>query len=393
MKIPRLTFWRAVFLVVVALGLYSTYVRFMHGLGASTHLSDRTPWGLWIGFDVLCGVGLAAGGFTMTAMVYLFNLKQYYHLTRAAILTAFLGYIMVTVALLFDLGRPLRLWHPLVMGNPHSIMFEVALCVTFYSTVLAIEFAPCVLEPFGWKRLCAIIDKIKVPLVLFGVLLSMLHQSSLGSLYLIVPGKLHPLWYTSPWLPVLFFLSAVMVGLAMVIVESFWSGRALGHKPDMKALAPLGRIMLVVLAIYALTLLQIRWSRETLGLIAAGTEESYLFLLEIACGILIPGILLAMPRVRLQPRGLFTAAVLVVLGFVLNRMNVSVTGMAAISGEKYFPAWTEISITLMLVAIGCLLFNLAARYLAVFPHHGPAAPRVPARADAAVPEYMAAERS
>ncbi len=392
MRLPKLTFWRAVFLVVVGLGLYSTYVRFTQGLGASTHLTDRTPWGLWIGFDVLCGVGLAAGGFTITAMVYLFNLKQFKGLTRSAVLTAFLGYIMVTVALLFDLGRPLRLWHPLVMGNPHSIMFEVALCVTFYSTVLAVEFAPCILEPLGWRRLCAMVDRIKVPLVLFGVLLSMLHQSSLGSLYLIVPGKLHPLWYTSPWLPVLFFLSAVMVGCAMVIVESFWSARALGHKADMKSLAPMGRILLVILGIYALTLLQIHWSGDTLRLIAAGTEESYLFLAEIACGILIPGILLLVPGLRMQPRGLFSAAVFVVLGFVLNRMNVGVTGMAAVSGERYFPAWTEISITLMLVAVACLLFNLAARYLAVFPHYEHAA-HMPGRADAAIPESMAAERS
>ena len=388
MQLPKLTFWRAVFLAVMAAGLYSTWVRFMYGLGASTNLSDATPWGLWIGFDVLCGVGLAAGGFTLTAMVYIFNIKSFHKLTRATVLTAWLGYNLVVVALLFDLGRPLRLWHPLVMGNPSSIMFEVALCVTFYSTVLTLEFAPCILEPLGWKRICRILERIKVPLVIFGVLLSMLHQSSLGSLYLIVPGKLHPLWYT-PWLPVQFFISAIMVGCAMVIVENFWSSRAYGHRPDMRLLVRLAQIMLVLMVIYGLMLVQIHWSFDTLRLLAAGGQESYLFLVEIICGILLPGILLAIPRVRTSQRGLLWAAVMVVLGFVTNRLNVGVTGMAAASGA-YFPSFYEISVTLMIVALGCFFFSLAARYTTVFHEH-PEADRPASRRSPATPDLLATE--
>ena len=182
-------FWRAVFAVLMLAGAYATYVRFTAGLGGVTDLSDRFPWGIWVGFDVLCGVGLAAGGFTLVAAVHIFNIERYRPIVRPAVLTAFLGYILVTVALLFDLGRPWNIWHPLVMWNPRSVMFEVAWCVTLYSTVLSLEFAPAVLERFHWKRTLAWLRVISIPLVIVGVLLSTLHQSSLGSLFLIVPAQ------------------------------------------------------------------------------------------------------------------------------------------------------------------------------------------------------------
>jgi hypothetical protein len=205
---PRPTFWSVVFAAVMAAALYAAYLRFFHGLGAATNLSDRFPWGLWIGFDVLCGVGLAAGGFTLVATVHIFNIERYQPILRPAILTAFLGYLLVIVALLFDLGRSFRIWHALVMWNPRSVMFEVAWCVMLYTTVLMLEFIPVFFERFGWRKALRRIRAISVPLVIVGVILSTLHQSSLGSLYLIVPEKLHPLWYT-PLLPVLFFISAI----------------------------------------------------------------------------------------------------------------------------------------------------------------------------------------
>ena len=181
-------------------GLYAIWLRVTGGLGAVTNLNDQFPWGIWVGFDILCGVGLAAGGFTLCAIVHIFNLEQYKPILRPAILTAFLGYVFVVFALMFDLGRPDRIWHPLVMGNPHSVLFEVAMCVMFYSTVLALEFSPAVFERFSWEAPLKIVHTISVPLIILGVILSTLHQSSLGSLYLIVPHKLHPLWYT-PMLP------------------------------------------------------------------------------------------------------------------------------------------------------------------------------------------------
>ncbi len=218
-QFPKITVWRAIFAAIMLSGLYATYLRVMYGLGGSTNLSDKFPWGIWIGFDVMCGVGLAAGGFTLVAMVHIFNIEQYKPVLRPAILTAFLGYSLVVVGLLFDLGRPDRLWHPLVMWNPHSVMFEVAWCVTLY-THRAVPGIPAdgvrevrLHKPLEW------IHRISVPLMILGVLLSTLHQSSLGTLFLIVPEKLYPLWYT-PILPLLFYVSAIAVGLAMTIFES-----------------------------------------------------------------------------------------------------------------------------------------------------------------------------
>src|SRR5215472_8517376 len=245
----KLTFWRAILAAVLILGACATYIRFFKGLGASTNLSDAFPWGLWVGFDVMCGVMLAAGGFTLTATVYLFNIKKFKPIVRPTVLTAFLGYLLVCVGLFFDLGRGYRIWHPLVMWNPHSVMFEVAWCVTLYTTVLSLEFLPIVLEKFGWHKPLEWIHRISVPLMILGVLLSTLHQSSLGTLFLIVPEKLYPLWYT-PILPLLFWVSAVAVGLAMTIFESWHSSRAFGRALELPLLASMARVLAVLMSVY-----------------------------------------------------------------------------------------------------------------------------------------------
>ena len=364
-RLPKLTFWRGVLILVLASGLYSTVLRFSKGLGASTALSDQFPWGLWIGFDVMCGVGLAAGGFTLAAVVYIFHLERFHAIVRPAILTAFLGYSLVAVALLYDLGRPYRIWHPLVMWNPHSVMFEVAWCVTLYLTVLALEFSPIVLERFHMVKPLKIVKAITIPLVIAGVLLSTLHQSSLGSLYLIVPSKLHPFWY-SPWLPVLFYISAIGVGLAMVIFESNLSARAFGREIEMPLLSQLAKALLWVLAVFGVLRFGDLASRGAFALLREPTTETLLFILEMVLGTVMPVALLAFARVRENREGLFATAVLVITGFLLNRLNVSITGMEASSGAHYFPRWTEVSVTLSLVGAGFLLFALAVRYLRVF---------------------------
>src|SRR3954447_19654196 len=180
----KFTFWKLVFLALMAAGFYATIVRFTQGLGRSTNLNDQFPWGIWVGFDVLCGVMLAAGGFTLTAAVHIFNIKRLRPIVRPTVLTAFLGYILVSIALMFDLGRPYNIWHPLIMRNPHSVMFEVAYCVMLYTTVLALEFSPIVLERFKLEKPLRIIRGISIPIVICGVLLSTLHQSSLGTVFL-----------------------------------------------------------------------------------------------------------------------------------------------------------------------------------------------------------------
>lgn len=364
-KLPKLTFWRIVLLVVLAAGFYATILRFVKGLGAATNLSDQFPWGIWIGFDVLCGVGLAAGGFTLAATVYVFHIERFHPILRPAILTAFLGYALVAVALLFDLGKPYNIWHPLIMWNPHSVMFEVAWCVMLYLTVLALEFSPAVLERFHLHRPLRVVKAVTIPLVILGVVLSTLHQSSLGSLWLIMPTKLHPYWY-SPLQPVFFFISAVGVGLAMVIFESNLSARAFGREIEMPLLEVLGRAMAVVLALYGMLKLQDLWTRGALVHLREPSTETVLFVLEMTLGLLVPLPLLFFRKIREDRNGLFGVAVLVITGFLLNRLNVSITGLEASSGVHYFPRWTEVAVTLSIVGVGFLLFSLAVQYLNVF---------------------------
>jgi Ni/Fe-hydrogenase subunit HybB-like protein len=362
----RLGFWKGMFYLLLAIGAILTVVRFTKGLGAVTNLSDAFPWGLWIGFDVLCGVGLAAGGFTITAIVYLFNVKRFKPIVRATILTAFLGYLLVVVALLFDLGRPWNLWHPLVMWNPSSVMFEVAWCVTLYTTVLLLEFSGMVFEKLGFRRALRIQRALTVPLVIAGVILSTLHQSSLGALYLIVPGKLHALWYT-PALPLIFFVSSIAVGLAMVIIESRLSARAFGRQLEMPLLSEVGRILVAVLGVYGVLRLYDLWVRGVFPLALEASYEGVFFQIEFLLGLMVPMVMLALPRVRASGRGLYAASLLVALGFIVNRLNVSITGMEAASGVHYIPAWSEVFITLMIVALGFGAFNLGVRYLNVYP--------------------------
>ncbi len=361
----RLVLW-----LLVLGGLVITVVRFAFGLGSVTNLSDRFPWGLWVGFDVLTGVALAAGGFTMAAVVYVMHRERYRPLLRPAILTGFLGYVLVIINLMLDLGRPYRIWHPLVMWNPHSVMFEVAWCVTLYTLVLALEFGQIVLERLGRTGLLRITHLALPPLVVAGVILSTLHQSSLGTLFLIVPGKLHPLWYT-PLLPVLFFISALAVGPAIVIVESFLSARAFKRELELPLLMDLGRILFVILAIYLGVKVTDLIARGAWAAVLTPSRESVMFGLEIVLGVAIPMVMLAMNG--RSPRSLLPAALLVVGGVVLNRANVAVTGMLAGSHTTYVPSWMEIWVTVASVAAGVLAYRWIAEHLPVFPKHTPTA--------------------
>jgi len=347
-------------------GFAVALARFALGLGAVTNLSDRFPWGVWIAFDVLCGVALAAGGFTMAAAVHVFHLKRYEPLLRPAVLTGFLGYVLVIVGLLVDLGRPYRLWHAIIMWNPRSVMFEVAWCVMLYTLVLGLEFGQVVLERLKRTSLLRMTRLALPPLVIVGVILSTMHQSSLGSLFLIVPGKLHPLWYT-PLLPWLFFLSAVAVGMAMVVVEAFLSARAFGRTLELPLLAGLGRATFVVLALYLSLKTADLAMRGVLEMAFHPTLEGTLFSIEMGLGVILPLGMLATPAIRQSAGGLAGASSLVVLGVVLNRLNVAITGMLAGSGARYVPSWMEVLITLGIVAAGILAFRLIATHLPVFP--------------------------
>jgi len=378
LRLPRLTFWGTTFWVIILAGVVSTVVRFTQGLGASTNLSDRFPWGLWIGFDILCGVGLAAGGFVVAGAVYVFNLDHYKPVLRPTVLTAFLGYLLVMFALMFDLGKPWNVWHPIIMWNPRSVMFEVGWCVMLYSTVLALEFSPVIFEKFKLHRAAKIVHTVSIPLVITGVILSTLHQSSLGSLFLIVPEKVYPLWYSSN-LPYLFFLTAVAVGPAMVIIESFLSYRAFRKEIEVRILSKLARVSGVALAVYFVLKVQDVIGYQLYPYLVTFNIEAALYWSEILLGIVVPVVLIVQPRFRMKRGGLFAISLFVVLGFILNRMNLSITAVERYSGSGYFPSWMEISITLMVVAIGFAAFRLAIKHLPVFTSASGHAQEEPAR--------------
>ena len=360
----RITIWKVIAILLIGAGVVSAIARFRLGLGATTHLNDLFPWGLWIGFDFL-GIGLAAAGFTIVAAVNLFHAHEYEPIVRPAILTAFIGYLLVVLVLVIDLGRPENFWHPLVMWNPHSVMFEITWCVILYTTVLSLEFAPIVLEKFNMHAPIKMIHDVSLPFMIVGVLLSTLHQSSFGSLYLIVPTRLHALWYT-PLLPVLFFISCIASGISMVIVETLILSRNGRVLLSPALMANLAKMSAVALAIYLVVRIQDLLSRGAWHEMRTLSYHSLAFWAEILIGFVVPFILLMFERVRFSRRGLYLSALLVLAGFAANRMNTAITGMETWPSQTYFPSLMEILITTGIAAIGFTAFTLIARYLPIF---------------------------
>jgi Ni/Fe-hydrogenase subunit HybB-like protein len=354
-------------MTLVTLGAYAMAMRYIHGLGATTNMSDGRGWGIWISFDLYCGVALAAGGFVLAAVVYIFGLKKYHAVVRPAILTAFLGYTLVILALLVDLGKPWDIWHFMFHWNIHSPLFEVGLCVMTYTVVLALEFSPALFERLNWRVPLKLIRAIQIPLVIAGITLSTLHQSSLGTMTLTFPYDLHALWY-SPIIPFLFFTSAIAVGLAMVIFESTWASKSLKHKLPMGLLSGLGKAMPWVLGIYLLLKLVDLIEAGELGLIFSAYPQNLLWWAEVGLGVILPMILFSMSKVRNNSKVLFFSALLVILGLILNRFNVSMLALQMREGFTYFPSWMEIAISVGLVADGILIYWLANRYLPIFQH-------------------------
>jgi Ni/Fe-hydrogenase subunit HybB-like protein len=361
----HITFWRAATFLILSAFAVAAYLRFTGGLARVTNLTDSFPWGLWVAFDILCGVGLAAGGFTVAAMVYLFGWERYRPVLRPAILTAFLGYLLVVFALMFDLGKPWNVWHPLITYNPHSVMFEVGWCVMLYTTVLALEFAPSVWQKLRWGRGLLIWKRITVPLVLAGVLLSTLHQSSLGSLFLIMPQKIHPLWFSN-LLPVMFFISAVGVGLAMVVVESYFSSRAFGRQIEWHLLSDFGKFMIMPMLLLVVLRGFDLFQTGGLALAFAATPEAALFWLEILMSIVAPLVLILGFGASDKPRMLLVTAFMSVGGFILYRINVSITAIDATVRAGYFPSFWEVIISLGVVTAGCVVFAAAVKYLPIY---------------------------
>lgn len=364
-EIKLMTPFTLLLLCIIGIGLVLVIYRLANGLGAATNLNDDFPWGLWIGFDMLGGIAMAAGGFIIAGAVYLLNMKKYKPIVRPAVLTAFLGYLLAILALMLDLGQPHRIWHPAVMWQVHSVMWVVAMHVIFYTLTLAIESSPMLFEKLKWQGVVDFVNKIIIPVVLFGVMLSVLHQSSLGAVYLIVPGKLSPLWSTS-FLPYMFLTSAIAMGLSMVSIEAITSSKAFKHTLEMPIIRGLARGGIITLAIYLVFKIYFLAIGPGIGAAFAGTNEANLFLVEIFGGILLPIFILGNKNLSVVVLG----HLLVIGGVLLNRFNIAISGLYGFQSEtggSYFPSLIELMVTLALVAFGIFVFKLAAKYLALFP--------------------------
>jgi Ni/Fe-hydrogenase subunit HybB-like protein len=354
--------------VLVAIGVAAALYRFVVGLGASTNLTDNVPWGLWVAVDVLSGVALAAGGFSITAAVYIFNMKKYKPIARPAILTAFIGYSVVVTGLVVDIGKPLSAWHPLVMWNYRSVMFEVVMCITLYTSVLALEFAPAFLERFKLTGIHKILKRFTFPLVIAGIVLSFLHQSSLGGFFLIMPHKVPALWYTAN-LPYMFYISAIAVGLAMVSFETIVSAKSFRREQEMDIIKGLGRGVLITLCIYLAAKIGDLAYRGALPLVFTSGKASLMFNIEMLIGVIIPILLYSIKSVRESVNGLTVAASCVIVGTIMNRFNINFFAQAG-PRTSYFPSLWEILVTIGLVSLMILLYRLAVTYLPVFHEPG-----------------------
>lgn len=380
-------FWTPGVLFLLALmlnGFLFIVARFTGGLAAVTNLSQSHPWGLWIGIDVATGVALAAGGFTTAALAHVFGRHRYEAVTRPALLTALLGYTFVAIGLFVDIGRSWAIWKPVVYWQPNSVLFEVAMCVVIYLHVLYIEFLPVVVEKYKGRvalpgalralnsaveGLLALADrvlnKVMWVFIIAGVVLSCMHQSGLGSLLLIAPTKVHPLWYT-PILPLLFLTSAIAAGYPMVVFETTVATSSMKLEDEMNLLSPLSLITTVLLGIYLALKVGDMVVRGTYVYLFDGSVQSSSFIVEVLAGILIPWLMLLSSRVRASRRWLFTASALIIGGVALNRVNVFLVAFQPPFVEhSYFPAIGEIAITAGLIAAILFLYRFLVKILPV----------------------------
>jgi Ni/Fe-hydrogenase subunit HybB-like protein len=366
--------FNAVATAILLVGIPVIVYRFAYGLGAATNLTQASPWGIWIGFDVLSGVALAAGGYTMAAAVYILGLEKYRPVVRPAILTGFLGYLFVVIGLLVDLGSPWRLPVPIFISHGTlSVMFEVAWCVALYSTVLAFEFLPPFFEWLGWSKARAKVIGMALPATVAGVMLSTLHQSSLGALFLLAPDKMHPLWYSS-YIPIFFFVSSIVAGLSMVMVESALSHRAFRDQLNPEKHVDLDGITLGLARGAAIVLFSYFFLRVQ-GLLDGGhfdllpTAYGAWFTFEMLGFILAPALLYAWAARNRRLTAIRWIAGWTVLGIIVHRLNVSVIAMNWKLDVPYYPHWMEIVVSLTIVTIGVLTFRWIVNRMPVLREH------------------------
>lgn len=369
------TSWFKVGVFFIAVGAIVVIYRFIFGIGAVSNLSDGSPWGLWIAFDVVIGIALAAGGFTTAALVYIFNKGKYSPLVRPAVLTAMLGYGLAGFSIVLDVGRWWQIYNPLLPGNwqGNSAMFEVAICVMLYLSILIIEFIPVMTE--RWKKndkgflkkisvfIEPLLNKIILLFIILGVVVSTLHQSSLGSLMLLAKYRLHPLWFT-PWLPLMFLISAIAVGFPVVVAESTISSRTFRTKPENHLFKGLLKFTPWVLGLYLILRL---WDVVYYGKISLlFSTMGLLYIVELSLFAIIPLILLNLKSYKNDPGKMMNISMLIIAGLMLNRLNTYLIAFKTRPGYgAYFPSLGEILISAMLVSILFVGFKVLANYFPV----------------------------
>ncbi|WP_324716843.1 NrfD/PsrC family molybdoenzyme membrane anchor subunit [Carboxydochorda subterranea] len=354
--------------LVVAAALVAAGYRMIYGLGAATHLSDAWPWGLWKILGVVAGIPLAAGAFVVAAWVHVFRHHGYESLARPAVLAGFIGYLTAIASLFVDIGQPHRIWHPIVMWQPHSVLFEVCWCVILYTTVLALEFSPVAFEKLGWQRAGRIVQHFIAPIAGAGATLCVLHQSSLGSLFLIAPSRMSPMWYT-PWLPLIFFVSSVAAGLAVLQLLAWVADRVYGQPVAESIRAGLARGLTGVLVLYLAVRLG-DWSlRGTGPWRTSWGLEGALAWAELVMGIVLPLALLLAAGVRAGGQEWrVAAAAFTAAGVLLHRLDTGLTSMREAAWLPYVPSAIEWLVMAGMVCAGILAYDWVARRLPLFEH-------------------------
>jgi Ni/Fe-hydrogenase subunit HybB-like protein len=357
---------------IILLGLVLIVLRFATGLGATTNLSQEFPWGIWIGLDVVTGVAFAAGAYIVTFLVYVLRMEKYHSIVRATVLNGFLAYIFYAGALTLDLGRPWKIINPII-GNSFgvsSVLFLVAWHFLLYMLAQFIEFSPAVAEWLGLKRLRKILGTLTVGAVVFGICLSMLHQSGLGAMFLLAPAKLHPLWYTE-YIPVLFILSSVFAGMSIVIIEGTISHRVFRHQisaehhaKHMDIMVGLSRLAAAALFVYffmkILVLVHGMHFHELL------TPMGYLYLVEMIGFVVLPFLIFVIGAKNRDRKLLLSGAIISALGIIFNRLNISVIAFKWYAPVHYVPSWIEIVVTLAVVFGEIWAFRWVANRMPVF---------------------------
>lgn len=353
--------------VLILVGGLAGLIRLFAGLGRTTALTDAYTWGIWIGFDFTL-IAFAGAGFTMAALVHVLHRERYHEAVRPAILAGLAGYVAVLLLLVLDLGRPDRFYNFLLFWNPHSPLFEISWCVLLYTTVLALEVSPFVLERFSrtWaQRMLRLAQRIMPVVAVAGVTLSSLHQSTLGTLYLNMPHRLHALWYT-PWLPVLFFTSSIMAGLSLATLAYIVATRITGRPAKPEIIHGLLKIVGWVAVLYlALKIVDLLISGE-LALIWSAGAYSVWWWIEMAFGVLAPIVLLLTPALRDRPWTPVVAPLLILFGVMLNRFNATMFGQILPPGTTYTPHLLEWLSTIGILAAALMAWLLGIRFLSIF---------------------------